>query len=207
VIKNAKNKIAVQNAKLVLALVEMQDEEGNKEKATARIEDLANDGNEYAILNRSILEGKTWAELTCTRPLNLSEAEDLAFTIQNSKTTENIAGLKGIREHYKMKESVLSDTVRFGNPRQQLVTYYYEQAKVLENGDKIFITTNADYSGNTSMGVKIGSTEKELKEQYGLPTVILSAAGGWVYNYPKSKMMVVLDQDKRVRKWIIYSEL
>jgi tetratricopeptide (TPR) repeat protein len=207
VIENAENKVDVQNAKLILALIEMQDEEGDKDKASRTISELSEGGNEYAVLNQSILNGSSWSEIVFTGPLNPTEAEDENDGVTNKRTIESISGLKGMREHLKLQGSVPSDTVIYGNPRQELITFYYDQAKVLQNEYKLFITTNPGYTDTTSLGIKVGSTDKELKEKYGLPIVILSAAGGWVYNYPKSKMMVVLDQDKRVRKWIIYPEL
>jgi len=205
-IKFSKNENEKQNAQLVLAIIGMSWDEGNKEKATKMMNNLIIQGNEFAIMNKSILEGKKWSELVFSKPLNHTEALNESYRFTNKITIEKINNIKGISDIIKANYNEV-ETFIYGNPAQTLETYYLNSAKVQLIHDKyFFITTKDNYADSTALKIKLGSTVEELKEKYGLPTVVLPAAQGYIYHYPKSKMMIVLNSSNIVTKWMVYEE-
>jgi tetratricopeptide (TPR) repeat protein len=206
-VKLAKNEIEKQNAQLVLALIELNSEEGSKAKGEKMIDDLVNQGNDFAILNKEILSGKKWIDMVFTRPLNSAEAQNESYSFTNQKTFERINDLRDGSEISKV-EYESSDLFKYGNPSQTLETYHMDNAKVqLVHTKYFFVTTKSNYVGSTSLGIKIGSTEKELKEKYGVPNIVIPSAQGWIYHYPRSSMMVVINSDRIVEKWMVYKDV
>lgn len=206
-IKYAKNDLNLQNAQLVLAFIELKSEDGNKDEAMLSIKNLIAKGNELAILNKTLIDGKEWADLVSTKPLNPDMAGEQSYGFSTLETKESIQNISGVNDILNA-EFDAADTLYYGNPRQILETFYLSNSKVIKVDEKyLFISTENNYIGSSSLGIKLNSTEKELKEKYGLPTIIIPAAQGWIYHYPNSSMMVILSSDKIVTKWMIYHEM
>ena len=207
-IKLARNDFEKQNAQLVLALINLKSEDGNKEKALKTIENLISQGNQLAILNKAIVENKTWSELPFVRPLSQTEAIESNAVVSYIKTKEQIQNISSYRDFTQIVGKDKPTTIEFGNPTQTMVTQNLEYSKLFMIDSKyLFLSTESNYEGATSLGIKMGSTEQELTEKYGLPSNLIPSAQGWVYHYPKSSMIVVIDSNKKVSKWMIYIEI
>lgn len=70
-----------------------------------------------------------------------------------------------------------------------------------------FLITKADYDGETTRGIQIGSSYKEVMAAYGTPArTITSTAGNYLF-YEKTGLVFVLDPQSKVSGWLIYGKV
>jgi hypothetical protein len=201
VLKNSNNPVDVQNAKVVLALIDLKSDEGDKNRGRTLLEELVKNGCEFARLNMLRLEENDAGD---------SIEGAAAFAVENNEyknsfKREMINGMNP--ETLDSVEEERAQLVEYGNPLQQLLSYNFEDASVLLNeGRYIFVTTEKNYSGTTALGIKIGSGVSEVKEKYGRPHGIMATAQGTIYHYPGSSLIMLIDVNNKVSKWVLYTE-
>lgn len=193
------------NVKLVKALIEFKDEAGDKTLASTYMTELIGLKHDYAILNQKIIDGADWAELPFTRPLGWAGDDEAASGSTARPPREYIDGITD----FANASAKMQQTIQFAKDRMD--AYIRDESVILvvpfKENDMIFHVTSYNYKGASAKGIKIGSTEQELLTAYGAPTVIFPSRQGWIYNYPNNKIMVFLNGEKTVEKWVVCSEL
>jgi len=195
------------NAKLVLALVNEKNPVGDKSLSKKLIEELVAKGHDFAILNKAIIEGTPVESLTFTKPLGWEGDDEASFGASGMARAELIEGIRdyGADDLFNYTEEIKL----LGN--SYLQTGVRDQSVVVivpfKISQMIFHYTLSGYTGQMSKGLKIGSTSQQLTEAYGAPNVIMPSRQGWIYLYNRNKMMVFLDGNRVINKWVVYSEL
>ncbi|MES2800048.1 MAG: hypothetical protein V4638_08525 [Bacteroidota bacterium] len=193
------------NTKLARSIVEMLDPEGDKLLGKNYIDELLALNHDYAIINKQIIDGKDWSEIAFTKPLGWTGDNEAAAGSTARQPREIVDGITD----YSNATATLVQAIQFSKSR---LDAYTRDASVIyvvpfKQEDLIFHATSDNYTGKSAKGMQIGSTDKELIDAYGTPTVILSSRQGWIYNYPNNKMMVFISADKKIEKWVVYSTL
>lgn len=193
------------NVKLVRALLELNDPEGDKTLSSTYMTELIGLKHDYAILNQKIIDGADWSELAFTKPLGWV-GDDVASNQTNARPPRE--SVDGITDFANATAKVVQ-VINFAKNRMD--AYTRDESVILvvpfKSTDLVFHITSYNYAGASAKGIKIGSTEKELLDAYGAPTVIFASRQGWVYSYPNNKLMVYLTGDKTVEKWVVVSSL
>jgi len=204
--KEQNKKSQVSNARLVQAIVAHQSPDGDKQMANKIINDLALEGHDYAIFNKTIIEGGKVTDLPqVNRPLGI-ESDDVAETLSSSRPpAERIEGIK----NFDQLDVIQLEEIKYARS-EMVICGTRNESTILQvevkNGDRIvFHATNANYKGETAKGIKLGAAEKDLFGAYALPSAMISSSQGMIYLYPKNKMMVFVDQNKVITKWVTFS--
>lgn len=204
--KEQNSKSAINNARLLQALLEYQSPDGDQEKGMKLLKELAEAGHDYSIYNKTIIEGGDISKLAiATRPLGM-ESEDIADLASSSKApAERIEGIKD----FSSLDVMQKEEIKYAR-NETIVCGTRNDSKILmielKGGDvMVFHATNPSYKGQMNKGIKIGSSENELFHAYGLPGAILNSRQGFIYLYPKNKMLVFVDANKNVTQWVAYS--
>lgn len=194
------------NAKLVMAIINQLNPDGDKDKSKKILEELVALKHDYAILNKAIVDGTSTEDLVFTKPLGWSGDDEASVGGTSRPTAERIDNVRD----YTTVEVKFTEEIKFSR-LNTLYTGTMDASLILQvpfkSGVMVFHTTLQNYSGQMSKGLKMGTAEKQLLEAYGIPQVIMPSRQGWIYHYPKNKMMVFLDQNKAVEKWVVYSQL
>lgn len=194
------------NAKLVIAIINQLNPEGDKEKSKRILEELVAQKHDFAILNKAIVDGTSTEDLVFTKPLGWTGDDEASVGGTTRPTAEKIDNVRD----YTTVEVNFTEEIKFSR-LNILYTGTMNESLILQvpfkSGVMVFHTTLNNYSGQMSKGLKLGTEEGKLIESYGIPQVIMPSRQGWIYHYPKNKMMVFLDQNKNVEKWVVYSQL
>ncbi len=70
-----------------------------------------------------------------------------------------------------------------------------------------FILTKPNYQGETTRGIKIGSSLKAVKEAYGDPARSLAGLSANYHFYQLSKLIMMTDQNDQVLGWMLYGKI
>jgi tetratricopeptide (TPR) repeat protein len=195
------------NIKLVLALLNHQNPEGDKTVTESLLNELTAKGNNLAIYNKSIMNGGDIAKIKSNgQPIGW-ENDDLASAATTQSARAQVERIEGIRDFENLeatKEEILYTRTN------SLLCGLRDSSTVMMISAKtgegiIFHSTKANYTGKMVKGTKVGSTERQLIEAYGLPQVIMASRQGFIYLFPNNRMMVFLNKDKIIDKWVIYS--
>jgi tetratricopeptide (TPR) repeat protein len=194
------------NAKLVMAIINQLNPEGDKDKSMKILNELVALHHDFAIINKAIIDGTSTEDLVFTKPLGWSGDDEASVGSTARPTAEKIDNVRD----YSSVEVNFTEDIKFSR-LNTLYTGTMDASVILQvpfkNGIMVFHTTSTNYAGQMSKGLTLGTTEKQLIEAYGIPQVIMPSRQGWIYHYPKNKMMVFLDQNKGIEKWVVYSQL
>ncbi|MES2799801.1 MAG: hypothetical protein V4638_07275 [Bacteroidota bacterium] len=198
--KREKDRPTRDNADLVLALIQYIKEGGDKKMTSKIVNRLAKAGHEYAILNQKLIAGKEYKDLSLIKPTpNQKFKRETIENLDLYNVSEIDATIFENVTDFKLNREPLS-IYNFNNS----VIYSYKVIVEKYSKIKLFHVTAENYTGSTQLGIKIGSTESDLKNAYGEPSKIFPVAQGWVYHYPNLKLMMVMNQNKMVTKWMVY---
>jgi len=195
------------NAKLVLAILNHQNPEGDKTLTESLLNELSSKGHDLAIYNKNIISGGDLSQIKSKgRPIGW-EDEDLAAVASPQTTRPQVERIEGIRDFdniQAVKEEILYSR------NNSLLCGLRDSSVIMmisaKSGEGIvFHSTKANYAGKMVKGTKVGSTERQLIEAYGFPEVIMASRQGFIYLFPKNKMMVFLNQEKCIDKWVLYT--
>jgi tetratricopeptide (TPR) repeat protein len=194
------------NAKLVMAIIHQLNPEGDKDKSKKILDELVALNHDFALINKAIVDGTSTEDLVFTKPLGWAGDDEASVGSTTRPTAEKIDNVRD----YTTVEVNFTEEIKFSR-LNTLYTGTMNESLILhvpfKSGVMVFHTTLNNYSGQMSKGLKLGTGEKQLLEAYGLPQIVMSSRQGLIYHYPKNKMMVFLDQNKGVEKWVVYSQL
>jgi tetratricopeptide (TPR) repeat protein len=196
----------INNSKLVLALVHYEDPLGDKALSSRLMDELVAVNHDFAVINKQIIDGKEPSEIVFTKPLGWMGDDEASVGSTGIAASEKIEGIRD----YANATYNFTQEIRFAN-NSTMQAGTRDQSVVLmvpfKMSTMIFHYTSSDYAGQMSKGLKVGATGKQLQDAYGAPNVIMPSRQGWIYLYSKNKMMVFVDQNKVINKWVVYSEL
>jgi tetratricopeptide (TPR) repeat protein len=195
------------NIKLVLALMNHQNPEGDKALTESLLTELIAKGHDLAIYNKNIISGGDIASIKSKgQPIGWTD-EDLASAASTQSARAQVERIEGIRDFENLEAT--KEEILYSRSNSLLCGLRDSSTIMMINAKSgegiIFHSTKANYVGKMVKGTKVGSTERQLIEAYGLPEVIMASRQGHIYLYPKNKMMVFLNQEKCIDKWVLYT--
>jgi len=195
------------NAKLVLALLNHQNPEGDKAITESLLNELIAKGHDLAIVNKNIISGGDLASIKSQgRPIGWTD-EDLASAATTQSSRPQVERIEGIRDFDNIEAT--KEEILYSRSNSLLCGLRDSSTIMMINAKSgegiVFHSTRPNYTGKMVKGTKIGSTERQLIEVYGLPEVIMASRQGFIYLFPKNKMMVFLNQEKCIDKWVLYT--
>jgi tetratricopeptide (TPR) repeat protein len=195
------------NIKLVLALLNHQNPEGDKALTESLLTELIAKGHDLAIYNKNIISGGDIASIKSKgQPIGWTD-EDLASAASTQSARAQVERIEGIRDFENLEAT--KEEIFYSRSNSLLCGLRDSSTIMMINAKTgegiVFHSTKANYAGKMVKGTKVGSTERQLIEAYGLPEVIMASRQGHIYLYPKNKMMVFLNQEKCIDKWVLYT--
>ena len=194
-----------ENSLLVKAIILNQNPEGDKAEMKKIMNDLIKKGNSFAKYNQLIFDGKSTADISYSGyPISWKEgavASTNSSTTPSRETMDNVKSYEGDLDVNFMEEILYAKlTYLICGTRDESMIYRIEN----KNGDVyVFHSAKSNYSGQTTKGLKIGSTKTQLIDAYGLPSVVMNARQGTVLLYPKHKMIFVTDENDCISNWTL----
>ena len=194
------------NAALVEAILYELWEEGDKEISKELFAKLAKENHTLGIVNNGISNGIDASEVEV--PLSNGGSK----FVKKEKVNNGVTGY-AMDNLYTMP-SENEEEIKFNRDAVLTLgnftasTLYVRQVST-DVGDKllIFHSSHDNYEGETSKGIKLGSTEKEITTAYGGYTSLISTPLGHILVYQKSKIMFVLDSSNKVKQLVAFRSI
>lgn len=205
--KKEKMKATIANIELLNAIVAQLDPDGDKDESKAAIDKLAKDGHLLADLNKQIIEGKKLSQLEAQAvPMSWMDG---SFHNGNAgkRVREKIHGLK----YYSIDElstTKMKEEKIFFTKDDYVISGMMEDSKILavDGMNKFFVfhATMSNYTDTTALGVKLGSTQSEILEKYGMPSSVITSNRGTVLSYNRSQLIMILNDENQLESWLIW---
>ncbi|HIP31694.1 MAG TPA: hypothetical protein EYG86_02930 [Crocinitomicaceae bacterium] len=204
-----KDKYTILNAKLVLAIINDIDENGDKGKSKQILDDLISQGHLLAEMNQQLMEGEDISEIEIlAMPLKWMDGSMPKLEQPKYPKRESLTGLSKYSMSALQNEipNGAEEQLKFGRDDQILIANFDDSRLYFIPGDKfiLFHATKNNYTGTTEQGIKLGSTKDEVLSKYGAPGSVNTTKQGLILSYPKNKLLVLIGHENTVTRWIVW---
>lgn len=201
------------NAQVVMAIINDLNPDGDKEETKDILESLVDEGHILADLNLQIFNGKDIVDLDPIR-LPISWMGDDVEASENSMFTaqEKISGLSEYSQSALTKIPAERSEVIKTARRTKVYVGSFDDSRVFASNDEnnkflLFHSTLDNYIGETEKGIMLGSSKADVLKLYGTPNSVINTAQGDVYSYNSSQLLILINTEGIVTKWIIWRSI
>lgn len=166
--------------------------QGKLEEARTQFTFALSGNRSLAQTNLSRIEGPSPSPVLITNPARGVEMiesimladvlEDPQFTVTSELPNEVFCGKKVLDQ-------------------SELLLHYAEDGEEYV----LFHQTSPNYTGATQKGIRLGDTEKDIRQSYGEPVRTMELPSGRVLAYPEQKLLFLLDHQHQLQQWIVYA--
>ena len=205
-------KYTIRNARMVLAIVNDMDENGDKEKATAIFDELIEQGHLLAEVNKQIMNNEDLDEIEFANlPLKWMDGATASFSAGNQyPKREKITGVSRYSVSVLQTEisSDIEEHLKFGRSGEILVANFDDSRLYFIPGDKFWLyhATKDNYKGATELGIKIGATKDEVLKLYGAPRCVNTTRQGMILSFPENRIMFLIDNNNVLSQWVVWRD-
>lgn len=197
------------NAKLVLAIINDLDE--NATKNPKMFDALIEKGHLLAEVNKQIMDGEDISNISIpSMPLKWMDGSVKLDSGSKYPKEEKITGLSAYSMSALQTEipNGSDEELKFGRYGQILVGNLEDSRIYFIPADNyyLFHATKDNYKGETALGIKLGSSKKDVLTAYGAPNSVNTTKQGMIMVYERSQLLILINNDNIVSKWILWKD-